>query len=201
MRLRQWGAETMDGNLQTEETLELDWPQVEEPPVPPYAPAGPPGPPKPPRRRLRISLSPVHRRRRRMAAFFVSALLVGAGIALALVLAAGSGPSARHRAQLAAAGPGRLGHGALATAVRRAAAQALRRLHVSMTLAPDADVGSIAGPDQDVVYGDSPRLVARMTAAAVRAYRRAGMIAAVGHFPGEGAASDNPDTATATVGL
>src|SRR5947209_4174258 len=122
MRLRQWGAETMDGNLQTEETLELDWPQVEEPPVPPYAPAGPPGPPKRPRRRLRISLSPVHRRRRRMAAFFVSALLVGAGIALALVLAAGSGPSARDRAQLAAAGPGSLGHGALATAVRRAAA-------------------------------------------------------------------------------
>src|SRR5437868_7041516 len=105
MRLRQRGAETMDGNVQTEETLAFDWPQVDEPPVPPPAQAAPPEPPKRPRRRLRISLSPVHRRRRRMAAFFMSAPLVGAGIALAVLLAAGSGPSARDRAQLAAAGP------------------------------------------------------------------------------------------------
>src|SRR5947209_13285497 len=122
MRLRQWGAETMDGNVQTEETLEFDWPQVEEPPVPPHDPAGPPEPPKRPRRRLRIGLSPVHGRRRRMAAFFLSAPLLGAGIALAVLLATGSGPAPRDRAQLAAAGPGSLGHGALATAVRRAAA-------------------------------------------------------------------------------
>ena len=308
MRLRQRGGETMDGNVQTEETLEFDWPQVDEPTVPPPGP-----PPEPPRRRprlrLRLSRAPIHRRRRRLAVFFVSAPLVGVAIALVILLAAGSGPSARERAQLAAAGPGTLGHGAAATAIQRtmaamplprrvaqlfvmgttargpgdpffsslrstgwggvmlspldpgtaghlnprfgaaarqaggvtplvvatqpggqgsifsglpprsapavgksgdpavaakeatAAAKALQRLHVSMTLAPDADVGSITGPDQDVSYGDAPRLVARMTAAAVRAYNRAGIISAVGHFPGEGAASDDPDTTTATVGL
>nr|MDQ6915764.1 beta-N-acetylglucosaminidase [Actinomycetota bacterium] len=81
------------------------------------------------------------------------------------------------------------------------AARALKRMHVSMTLAPMADVASTTGPNQDVLFGDDPRLVARMTAAAVRGYRRGGVVAAVGHFPGQGAASADPDAATATVGL
>jgi beta-N-acetylhexosaminidase len=81
------------------------------------------------------------------------------------------------------------------------AALALKHRHVSMTLAPMADVASPEGPNQDVLFGDNPRLVARMTAAAVHGYRRGGVIAAVGHFPGQGAASGDPDSVTATVGL
>src|SRR5207302_8685564 len=111
------------------------------------------------------------------------------------------GPTSGGPRRRSAPAVGKSGDPAVAAKEATAAAKALQRLHVSMTLAPDADVGSITGPDQNVVYGDAPRLVARMTAAAVGAYDRAGMIAAVGHFPGEGAASDNPDTATATVGL
>jgi beta-N-acetylhexosaminidase len=82
-----------------------------------------------------------------------------------------------------------------------AAAQALRRRHISMTLAPMADVSTPTGPNQDVLFGDDPRLVARMAAAAVRGYRAGGVVAAVGHFPGQGAASADPDSATASVGL
>jgi beta-N-acetylhexosaminidase len=82
-----------------------------------------------------------------------------------------------------------------------AAARALRRLHVTMTFAPVADVSTTTGPGQDLTFSDSARVVARLTRAAVRAYRRGGVVAAVGHFPGQGSANADPDTATATVGL
>ncbi len=40
-----------------------------------------------------------------------------------------------------------------------------------------------------------------MARAAADAYRSGGVIAAVGHFPGQGAASQDPNVGTATVGL
>jgi beta-N-acetylhexosaminidase len=82
-----------------------------------------------------------------------------------------------------------------------AAARALRSLGVRMTLAPVADVGTAAGPVEDQVFADDASRVARLTAAAVDGYRRGHVAAAVGHFPGEGSASEDPDVANATVGL
>ncbi|PTL58259.1 glycoside hydrolase family 3 N-terminal domain-containing protein [Paraconexibacter algicola] len=83
---------------------------------------------------------------------------------------------------------------------RRSAAQ-LRALGVTMTLAPDADLGSIGGPwDGRGFAADVPDVTAK-TVAAVRAYRRGNVAAVVGHFPGEGAASADPARTTATVGL
>jgi beta-N-acetylhexosaminidase len=90
---------------------------------------------------------------------------------------------------------------ARARADARAAARGLRRLGVRMTLAPVADVGVAAGPVEDQVFADDARVVTRLTAAAVDGYRRGRVIAAVGHFPGEGSASADPDVANATVGF
>ena len=70
-----------------------------------------------------------------------------------------------------------------------------------MTLAPVADVGVAAGPLQDRVFSDDPRTVSRLTAAAVQGWRSAGVVPAVGHFPGQGSASEDPDVANATVGF
>ena len=82
-----------------------------------------------------------------------------------------------------------------------AAARALRGVGVRMTVAPVADVGVAAGPVQDQVFADDAAVVTRLTSAAVDGYRRGRVIAAVGHFPGEGSASEDPDVANATVGL
>jgi beta-N-acetylhexosaminidase len=82
----------------------------------------------------------------------------------------------------------------------RRAARELRALGVRMTLAPVADVGVAAGPLQDRVFSDDPRVVARLSAAAVEGWRAGGVVPAVGHFPGQGAASEDPDVANSTVG-
>jgi beta-N-acetylhexosaminidase len=83
----------------------------------------------------------------------------------------------------------------------RDGARALRGLGVRMTLAPVADVGVEAGPLQDRVFSDDPGIVTRLTSAAVDGWRAGGVVPAVGHFPGQGAASQDPDVANATVGL
>ena len=96
------------------------------------------------------------------------------------------------------------GDGGTPAAVRRDArrgARALRRVGVRMTLAPVADVGVAAGPLQDRVFSDDPGAVSRLAAAAVEGWRDGGVVPAVGHFPGQGAASEDPDVANATVGL
>ena len=90
---------------------------------------------------------------------------------------------------------------AIARSQARKASAALRERGIRMTLAPVADVGTAAGPLQDRVFSDDPAVVSAMTAQAVGAYRRGGVISAVGHFPGAGGASENPDFATASVGL
>jgi len=83
----------------------------------------------------------------------------------------------------------------------QAAARALRGVGVRMTFAPVADVGVAAGPVEDQVFSDDPKVVTRFTSAAVDGYRRGRVAPVVGHFPGEGAASQDPDLANATVGL
>jgi beta-N-acetylhexosaminidase len=69
-----------------------------------------------------------------------------------------------------------------------------------MTIAPLADVDIPSGAISARLFSTDPSAVAQMAAAAVTAYRRSGLISAVGHFPGEGAASADPDEMTATVG-
>jgi beta-N-acetylhexosaminidase len=81
------------------------------------------------------------------------------------------------------------------------AAQQLREVGVNGTLAPDADLADAGGPAAGRAYSSDPALVAKLTAAAVAGYTTGKLIAVVGHFPGEGAADQDPELGTATVGL
>jgi beta-N-acetylhexosaminidase len=83
----------------------------------------------------------------------------------------------------------------------RLAGGQLRSLGVNLTIAPDADLAVVAGPAQDRGFSDRPGLAGHLVRAAVDGYRRQGVAAAVGHFPGEGAAAQNPDVGPTTVGL
>jgi beta-N-acetylhexosaminidase len=81
------------------------------------------------------------------------------------------------------------------------AAKELREVGANGTLAPDLDLADTGGPAAARGYGTNPATVAALGAAAVSGYRTGGLIAAVGHFPGEGAADRDPELGTATVGL
>jgi beta-N-acetylhexosaminidase len=76
----------------------------------------------------------------------------------------------------------------------------LRALGVMMTLAPLADVDTAGGALSGRLYSTDPAAVTSFTTAALSGYARAGVIAAVGHFPGSGGASADPDQTPATVG-
>ncbi len=97
--------------------------------------------------------------------------------------------------------PDQAGNPATAQQQAIATAQALRSLRVDMNLAPDADLGYQGAAAQGRAFATDPTLVAQLTAAALAGYRRLGVIAVVGHFPGEGAASQDPESGPATVGL
>jgi beta-N-acetylhexosaminidase len=88
-----------------------------------------------------------------------------------------------------------------AQGLARLAGAQLRLLGVTMTLAPVADVASAASPLAAQSFGEDPALVARYVRAAVDGYRQARIVSAVGHFPGQGAGSADPDEAVSTVGL
>ena len=92
------------------------------------------------------------------------------------------------------------GDPARARAQALAAGRALRALGFTMTLAPLADVDSLGGALSGRLFSADPTTVARFSVAALDGYARAGILAAPGHFPGEGAASADPDAMTATVG-
>ena len=83
----------------------------------------------------------------------------------------------------------------------RKAGATLRALGVTMNMAPDADLGSAGGPWDGRAFDAEPGPVAAKVRAALAAYRATRVIAAVGHFPGEGAASGDPAAGAATVGL
>jgi beta-N-acetylhexosaminidase len=76
--------------------------------------------------------------------------------------------------------------------VAQATGEELKAVGINMNLAPVADVNN--NPANPVIgvrsFGEDPQQVARLTAAAVRGYRAAGIITAIKHFPGHG------DTAT-----
>jgi beta-N-acetylhexosaminidase len=96
---------------------------------------------------------------------------------------------------------GATGNPAVAQAQALLAGRRLRALGVEMTLAPLADVDTLSGALSGRLFGTDPRMVARFALAAVGGYHAAGEISAVGHFPGSGAASADPDQMSATVGL
>jgi beta-N-acetylhexosaminidase len=83
----------------------------------------------------------------------------------------------------------------------RAAGEQLRALGVGMNLAPNADVSVAGGPGQGRAFADTPRGVTRAVRASVAGYDRAGVAAVVGPFPGDGAASQDPASGPAPVGL
>ena len=70
-----------------------------------------------------------------------------------------------------------------------------------MNLAPNADVAVAGGPGQGRAFADSPAKVASAVRATVGEYNDVGVAAAVGPFPGTGAASQDPNAGPAPVGL
>ncbi len=93
--------------------------------------------------------------------------------------------------------PGNMALGAIGSEqavadVAQATGEELKALGINMNLAPVADVNN--NPANPVIgvrsFGEDPQQVARLTAAAVRGYRAAGVISSLKHFPGHG------DTAT-----
>jgi beta-N-acetylhexosaminidase len=96
---------------------------------------------------------------------------------------------------------GLAGDPAMAREQALASARNLRALGVRMTLAPVADVAATAGPLEVESFGRDPALVTRLTRAAVEGYRAGRVIPAVGHFPGQGGAAEDPDVGTGSVSL
>jgi beta-N-acetylhexosaminidase len=115
--------------------------------------------------------------------------------------------SAHRLPLLVGAGPGLPGvsvaRGARAAGARRhaaAAGRALRAAGINLALSPSADVGSVGLPLEQTAVADDPARVTRVVTAALSGYRRAHTIAAVGHFPGQGAAAGDPNAEPASVG-
>lgn len=88
---------------------------------------------------------------------------------------------------------GAAGDPTLAEAAAEITARELRPLGIQVDFAPDLDVNT--NPDNRIIgvrsYGDDPRAVAALGAAALRGYRRGGIVSAVKHFPGHGASAEN----------
>jgi beta-N-acetylhexosaminidase len=120
----------------------------------------------------------------------------------------GAAARAAHRLPLlVGAGPGlpgvTLARGGRAAKARRQAAAAGRALHaagINLALSPSADVGIQGLPLEQTALSDDPGRVTRVVTAALSGYRRAHTIAAVGHFPGQGAAAGDPNVEPASVG-
>ena len=83
-----------------------------------------------------------------------------------------------------------------------ASAQTLRPLGVTGVFGPNLDVGQVDEPVLGArVFSDEPRQVAAFAETTVPAYRRAGVLSAVEHFPGLGGASQPTEDGPAQVGL
>jgi beta-N-acetylhexosaminidase len=83
----------------------------------------------------------------------------------------------------------------------RSAARALARVGVDAVLAPDASVAVTGGAAEGRGFADDPARVVRAVRASVTGWQEGGVTPIVNSFPGEGAASQNPDLGPATVGL
>ncbi len=78
---------------------------------------------------------------------------------------------------------------------------ALHSAGVRATFGPVADLATTGGPHEHDAFSDDPRATATVVARAVALRAAAHVASAVGHFPGEGSASGDPDLEPATVGL
>ena len=114
--------------------------------------------------------------------------------------AAGTPPPLRVAAELPAlprqralAGP------AAVRAATREAGATLAGAGVEAVLAPQADLAVPAGPAADTGFSDDPVEVARLARAAVAGWLAGGVLPAVGHFPGQGGASQAPIEGPAIV--
>ena len=72
---------------------------------------------------------------------------------------------------------------------------------ITLALGPHADLGAAGLPSAETAIGTEPGPVGREVRRVVAARRRARIVSAVGHFPGEGSASQDPREGAATVGL
>lgn len=82
-----------------------------------------------------------------------------------------------------------------------AAGRQLRALGIGMNLAPNADLAVSGGPGQGRAFSDRAPRVASAVKASMAAYRQSKVVAAVGPFPGDGGASQDPTQGPAAVGL
>jgi len=83
----------------------------------------------------------------------------------------------------------------------RHTAEQLKALGVGLNLGPFADIAVAGGPGQGRAFSDSPAKVTAAIKTTVAAYNRLGVGAVVGPFPGDGAASQDPNAGPAPVGL
>jgi beta-N-acetylhexosaminidase len=83
----------------------------------------------------------------------------------------------------------------------RRTAEQLKALGVAVNLGPNAAIAVSGGPGQGRAFSDSAAKVTSAIKASVAAYNRAGVAAVVGPFPGDGAASQDPNAGPAPVGL
>jgi beta-N-acetylhexosaminidase len=83
----------------------------------------------------------------------------------------------------------------------RVAGEQLKALGIGMNLAPNADVAVAGGPAEGRAFSNQPARVVKAVQAAVAGYKKAGVAAAVGPFPGDGAASQDPSIGPGSVGV
>jgi beta-N-acetylhexosaminidase len=83
----------------------------------------------------------------------------------------------------------------------RRTAEQLKALGIGVNLGPNADIAVAGGPGQGRAFSDIPAEVTSAIKTSVAAYNRNGVAAAVGPFPGDGAASQDPNSGPAPVGL
>jgi beta-N-acetylhexosaminidase len=82
----------------------------------------------------------------------------------------------------------------------RAAARALRALGINVTLAPVADVPSVAGAAMGTrAFSRDPQAAARAVRDSVNGWRAGGVAATAKHFPGLGGAVVNTDRGSETI--
>ena len=83
----------------------------------------------------------------------------------------------------------------------QATARAMRAAGVWAVFAPVADIADAGGPAEATGFGEDADTVARLTRGAASGWRAGGVQPIIGHFPGQGGASQDPEQGAATVGL
>jgi beta-N-acetylhexosaminidase len=93
------------------------------------------------------------------------------------------------------------GSSSVAKQQAQATARAMRAAGVWAVFAPVADIADAGGPAEDTGFSEDAETAARLTRGAASGWRSGGVQPVIGHFPGQGGASQDPEEGTATVGL